>query len=140
MTAVPPTKIYSKMTAVASVAITTTAASSGLSDAIDLGGHTLSSIHVSTRWVNAALSFQGSLDGTNYFDVFTTTGGELIYGTSGSSAMVSKIISFDPATFSGIPYFKIRSGGTTAPITQGSSADPGSVTLTLGLYKSTPSQ
>lgn len=135
MTAVAPTKAYSKMWDKATVQISTLAASSGLSDTIDLQGMTLAGVLVSTAWTDAVLTVQGSLDNTNFFDVYTSTGGELTIGTSGSSAIVNRYIAVVPDQFYGIPFLRLRSGTGSSATTQGATRS-----LTLSLFKSTPSQ
>jgi len=135
MTATPPSYLRPKMTDRATVQISTTAASSGQSDGVDLGGNALGGVLVSTAWTDAQITVQGSFDGTTYFDVYTSTGGEVTIGTSGSSAIVGRYLSFDPFPFVGLPFIKLRSGTGASPVTQVATRS-----LTLALFKSTPSQ
>lgn len=64
-------------------------------------------------WNTAALSFQGSLDNTNFFNVFNGAT-ELSYAAIAASSWVA----FDPALFLGIPYIKVRSGTAGTPVNQ----------------------
>ena len=127
MTAVPPTNVRPKMTGIASVSVTS---STSTFDALDLGGSTLSAIQMSTAWTDASLTFQASLDGTNYFDVYSSTGGEIACTTTASRLLV-----FDPATFLGLPYIKVRSGTSGTGVNQAAAR-----TISLGLVKMAPSQ
>lgn len=95
----------------------------GLSDAINFGGGTISSIAMSTGWTDASLTFQGSLDGTNYYDVYTSTGGEVSYSTTASRALV-----FDPIFWAAFSSIKVRSGTAAIPVAQAAAR-----TLTIGL-------
>jgi hypothetical protein len=109
-------------TSVATVAFST--AATGLSDAAQLYGNTLCAIEMSTAvWTNAAITFQVSLDGTTYRDLYDTGGTEISHTTT-----ASRTIYFDPAPFQGFNWVKLRSGTSATPVAQ----DP-TKTVKLGL-------
>jgi hypothetical protein len=100
----------------ASVTITT--AATGLSEAVNLTGLTLSSIQTSTAWTAAVLGFQGNVDGsTNYYN-FYDKDGNLYYQTIDASRMVV----FDPAVFAGVQTLRLISE-TTAGVVVAQAAD-----------------
>lgn len=106
----------------ATVAFST--AADGLSDAAKLYGNTLCAIEMSTTvWTNAALTFQGSVDGTNYRDLYDTSGNEVSFTTT-----ASRLLYFDPAPFQGINFIKLRSGTGASAVAQLNTR-----TVTLGL-------
>lgn len=88
-----------------------------LSDAIYLGNRHLSGIIMPAAWTSAALTFQFSLDGTNYYNAFSLTA-ELTANTTAAAANQSINIATS-ATFHGARYLKIRSGTAATPVVQG---------------------
>ena len=90
-------------------------AADGLSTTVlDLNGNTLAAIEMSTGWTDASLSFLGSIDGTTtVFNIYTSTGGELTYGTS-----ASRLLQFDPNLWAGIRCVQLRSGTAAAAVAQ----------------------
>jgi hypothetical protein len=66
-----------------------------------------------STWTAAALTFQASIDGANFFDV-RYNGAEVM----DSAPPVSKWIAFDPAVFAAARYLKIRSGTSGTPVNQ----------------------
>lgn len=65
-----------------------------------------------STWTAAALSFQGSLDGQTFTDVYNDAGDEYTIPATASQSIVLDA----PLPF---PYIKIRSGLTGAPVAQG---------------------
>ena len=107
----------------ASISLTT--AADGVSEEINISGLTLSCVQMSTAWTDAAIGFQGSVDGsTNYYPVYNTAGDHLTYPTS-----ASRIVAFDPAPFAGLQRIKLVSE-TTAGVAVAQAA---ARTLILGL-------
>jgi len=90
----------------------------GLSDATPLSGQQLCSIQISSDWTDSALTFQGTLDGVNYYNVYTSTGGEVTYGSTAAGGNQSRVLIFDPWFWSGFRGIKIRSGTAAAPVAQ----------------------
>jgi hypothetical protein len=85
-----------------------------LSDAIDLGGRRLGAIVMPAAWTAAALTFQVSVDGTNYYNLYDQDGVEFSL-----SADTSRTIVIDPSYFALFRYIKIRSGTAGVPVNQG---------------------
>lgn len=72
----------------------------------------ISAIIMPAAWTTAVLSFQGSFDGVNFFDLYNDAGDEYQIPASASQAIVLNV----PLPF---PYVKVRSGLTGAPVNQG---------------------
>lgn len=101
-----------------SASLTTTIATgaTGLSGAIDLDTGTLSALIMPAAWTAAGLSFQISVDGTNFFDFYDKTNAEITM-----SVAASRAYQLDPSNWLGIRYMKIRSGTTGTPVNQAAS-------------------
>ena len=56
----------------------TIALGASLSDALNISSGSVSYIELPATWTTAVLTFQGSLDGTNYFNIFDDEGYEVI--------------------------------------------------------------
>lgn len=84
-----------------------------LSSVIDLGAGKLVAIQMPAAWTAAALTFQASIDGTNYFDVYDTST-ERNYTVAASRMLVLQL-----PDWVGIKYLKIRSGTSGTPVNQG---------------------
>ena len=96
------------------ISVTLSTTSTGQSDAIDCAGATLSSILMATSaWTNASMTFLGSIDGSNFYDIYGSTGNEIAYTTT-----ASRLMTFDPAFWLGMRWIKIRSGTTATPVAQ----------------------
>lgn len=105
------------------VDISTNAA--GTSDVINVTGLTISSIQMSTDWTDAAIGFNGNVDGsTNYYPVYNSAGDHLTYQTS-----ASRMVAFDPAQLSGLQVIQLVSK-TTAGVAVAQAATR---TIKLGL-------
>lgn len=94
---------------------TVTTSTDGLSDVIDLGGHQLSAIQMSTAWTGANMTFMGSVSSTAAMaSVYATTAvTELTYATS-----ASVLVAIDPTALKGLRYLQIRSGTAGTPVAQ----------------------
>lgn len=88
----------------------------GLSTGHDLQGYRVASIEMSTGWTAASLSFQGSPDGSTYYDLYDINGNELV-GTTTGNRMVCVDSQFALALGS-FQYVKLRSGLTAAIVAQ----------------------
>lgn len=101
------------------------AGATGVSDPINITGLTLSCIQMSAAWTDAGLGFRACVDGTtNYVPVYDTAGNFLTFQTS-----ASRLITFDPALFSGIQTLQLVSQTTAGVAVQ----QGGIRTLKLGL-------
>jgi hypothetical protein len=104
-------------------ATVTIANGQSLSGAIDLQGYSLVGLLMPSAWTAAALTFAGSVDNSNFYDV-ADSGAEINIG----SAAANTYILLSPATFLGLRYLKVRSGTNATPVNQGQAA---TVTLVL---------
>ena len=105
-------------------ATATIANGASLSNAVSLGTSDLISIIMPAAWTAAALTYQFSVDGTNFYDAYSTTA-EL----TATSAGASRIININAATYDAARYIKIRSGTSATPVNQ---AADRTLTLILG--------
>ena len=73
----------------------------------------LAGIVIPAGWVAADLTFQGSADGTDFYDVYDEFDAEVVV-----QAAASRYIILDPAKFMNFGWIKVRSGTTATPVTQ----------------------
>lgn len=92
---------------------TTIASGTSLSAAISLGPNTLVGIGMPAGWDAAAMSFQVTLDGTTFLDLFDETGAEYA-----PTVTLGQYITLDPSVFAGVVQIKVRSGTTGTPVNQ----------------------
>jgi hypothetical protein len=85
-----------------------------LSDALTLNGRQVAVIEMPTSWTAAPLTFQASMDGTNYFNIYDDSGDEYYV-----IAEASRRIHVDINILSQQKYIKVRSGTSTATVNQG---------------------
>lgn len=95
-------------------------AGASLSGGIDCLGQTLVGIILPAGWTTATLSFQGSVDGTNWYNIYAASGSEVVTGSFSASSYVA----LDPADFAGVPQLKVRSGSSSAATNQVSAVSP----------------
>lgn len=88
------------------------AESASLSSAIQSGGMAPSAILMPAGWDAAALTFQASVDGLTYLDVFDAAG-EL-----SQAAAADRLILLDTSVWVAMKDFKIRSGTSGVPVNQ----------------------
>lgn len=91
----------------------TIANGASLSSARDLQGRAVSAILMPATWDTAALTFQGSIDGVTYANIYDTDGVQLTV-----AADASRMIQIAPGMWMGVNYLKIRSGTSGAPVVQ----------------------
>lgn len=94
----------------------TIANGASLSDAVALGGNVIVGIAMPASWTAAVLTFQGSLDGTNFFDLYTEQ--DTTRAEKKLQASASDLILIAPSSFAGLQAIKIRSGTTGAAVAQ----------------------
>jgi hypothetical protein len=97
----------------------TISAGSALSAPVSVGAGLLVGILIPPAWTAASLTFQTSVDGVNWYDVYDELTNELTVQVPSASGAY---ILFDPDTWLGVNMFKIRSGTTAVPVNQASSA------------------
>lgn len=79
----------------------------------------LTSVIVPESWTAASITFQGSIDGVTFFDIYDYLGAEVTI-----QAGASRMIAIDD--FKGASHMKLRSGTSASPVPQ-----DGNITLTL---------
>lgn len=87
-----------------------------LAPAVDLTIYRVFAISMPTTWSAAAITFQASVDGINYFNVVDDTGTEV----SVTAAASQYIVLTTPAKMLGARWLKVRSGTSSVPVNQGS--------------------
>lgn len=97
----------------ANVLTVTIANGASLSDAAAIGAGTLIGIQLPTL-TSAALTFQGSFDGTTFAEVVDASNSAVSF-TATTGAIYIKA----PADLVGVPYLKVRSGTSGSPVNQG---------------------
>jgi hypothetical protein len=91
----------------------TIANGASLSDAIDTNGKALVSIFMPADWTAADLTFSGSLNGTDYFNVYDDADNELTI-----QAGEDRLILINREKLQGARYLKVRSGTSGAAVVQ----------------------
>jgi formylmethanofuran:tetrahydromethanopterin formyltransferase len=79
------------------------------SDAINMNGFDLVSLVLPAALTSTAMSFQASIDGTNFFTLYNT-GGAALTVTVGAS----RIVLFVPGDLGAFPFLKLVAGSTEA--------------------------
>ena len=92
----------------------TIANGSSLSDALNIGNRDVFALIMPAAWTSAGLTFQGSFDGTNYYNLYDDAGNEISF-TVGASRYV---VIASPAKFFGLKKLKIRSGTSGSAVNQ----------------------
>lgn len=98
------------------IAATIPSGATGLSAAIDLVAGRIVGIEMSAAWVAAGITFQVSMDGTNYFDLRNDAGTEVAITTD-----AARIIGFRGdlrSILEPFRYMKLRSGTSGTPVDQ----------------------
>lgn len=86
-----------------------------LSASIEVNGEHVIGVIVPAAWTAAGLSFQGSFDGTNFFELYDMTGVAITIPVVASSYTV-----IQPTAMHGVNFVKVRSGTSGSPVTQAS--------------------
>lgn len=101
---------------------TTIADNASLSAAVDLAGRGISAIIIPSTWVTATvITFQVSLDGSTYYDLYHNVSGTLTEYSVPVAA--SRYIALEQTKFFGVKFIKVRSGTQGSPVNQ--TADAG---------------
>jgi len=106
--------MYTRPSGVDPTVITATINSgASLSAAIELKGEALIGIIIPASWTTANLTFQGSVDGTNYSNIYDDLGTEVTV-----QASASRHIRLIPTNWIGYTHIKLRSGTSGTPVNQ----------------------
>lgn len=73
----------------------------------------LAAIQMPSAWTAANITFQGSVDGSIYYDLYDQYGTEVLV-----TAAASRVILLDLSMFAGINFVKLRSGTTGTAVNQ----------------------
>ena len=84
-----------------------------LSASVDIKDQPIVAIQMPSTWTTANLTFQGSSDGTNFFNVYNMEGDEFTV-----TVAASRYVVLSPFEFQWARYIKIRSGTSGAPVNQ----------------------
>jgi hypothetical protein len=98
----------------------TIAASAALSAIAEIGDNRIAAIVMPATWTTANLTFQASIDGTDFFDVYDEAGAEYSV-TAGASRYIG--LDAGALELSAINYIKVRSGTTGSPVNQGAARE-----------------
>lgn len=99
--------------AIASSVDASIASNASLSGAIDLAGGRLAAIKLPTGLEGTKLTFQASIDGSTFVDLYDEAGNEVTY-TVGANRMVRPPV----ADWLGFAWLKIRTGTSASPTVQ----------------------
>lgn len=91
----------------------TIAAGASLSGAVDLDGCHPVGLVMPAAWTAASITFQVSLDGVTYNNLYDSSGSEYTITTAASRRII-----LPPSDFAGVNYLKLRSGTSGAPVNQ----------------------
>lgn len=91
----------------------TIANNASLSDAVTLGAYRATALLMPAGWTAASITFQVSVDGTNYYNLYDAAGNEKTITVS-----TSRAVYLPTDDFLGFKYMKIRSGTAGSPVTQ----------------------
>lgn len=95
------------------------AAGASLSNAIQLEGMVILGIQMPAAWTAAAMTFQGSADGTTFGDVYDDGGTEVsIAATTAAVAARFLVNASVLEKLAAVRFLKIRSGTTGSPVNQ----------------------
>lgn len=89
------------------------AESASLSSAVELPTATLLGFIMPSAWTAADVTYQGSNDGTTWYDLHSDTAGEIT-----STVTAGKLISVYGYDFAACKWLRLRSGTSATPVAQ----------------------
>ena len=96
------------------ITVTISTAADGLSGSVDLTGHVLVGVQMSTAWTAAGITFAAATtDAGTYQAVYGSTGDELTLTTD-----ASRYVNLSPLTSVSYRHLKVRSGTNSVPVAQ----------------------
>lgn len=104
---------FTVVSAAPSSAACNIAINESLSTAIDLADQRAARIAVPADWTAANLTFQVSVDGVTYYNLYDKDGTEYTVVAAASRSMILPL-----ADWLGVRYVKVRSGTSAAPVVQ----------------------
>lgn len=100
-----------------SVRTVTIADEGNLSDSVHLSGLSPVGILIGAGWIAADLSFQASIDGTNFFNVHES-GTDTEHTIQAAASRYIGLLDAQRQPLQGVTHIKVRSGLSGAPVTQ----------------------
>ena len=91
----------------------TIASGQSITPAINLGGRIPVGVFMSAGWTAAGMTFQGSPDGSTYYDIHDAN------GEINMTVSAGIYVAFDPTKLFGVNFLKVRSGTSGVPVNQG---------------------
>ena len=92
-----------------------------LAAAIDISGQNVVGIQMPSAWTAAALSFQGSFDGTTYGEILDSAG-VAAAATAAASSYIA-LTAAQSANINAARWLIVRSGTSATPVNQGADRD-----------------
>lgn len=92
----------------------TIVAGTSLSPSIPVSRANVIALIMPSAWTAASVTFQGSIDGDNFFDIFDQAGNEITVPVAANRYVGG----LDALGFGCFNYFKIRSGTASVPVNQ----------------------
>lgn len=92
----------------------TIANGASLSGPLNIASRNFFGIIMPSTWTSAVLTFQGSFDGTNYFDLYDENGTEVSFIVGASRYVIIST----PSKFLGLKKLKVRSGTSGSAVNQ----------------------
>ena len=89
------------------------ASGTSLSELVTLKSHALNAIIMPAVWTAASITIQASIDGTNFFNVYTAAGAEYTITTA-----ASRYITIPASDLTSVKYLYFRSGTSGTPVSQ----------------------
>jgi hypothetical protein len=96
-----------------------------LSPAVDLGLQCLVRIDMPAAWTTAALTFQVSVDGVTYRNLYDYSGNE--FTVVSTVALANRAITVVIVDWLSVRFIKVRSGTSASPVNQGQDSSVGLV-------------
>ncbi len=94
-------------------ALVTIASGASLSGAVQLGDGVLAGILMPAAWTAAALTFEGSMDGSTFKPIYDDVGVEIQFTVD-----ADRVVIVAPYDFSALKFMKVRSGTLAAGVNQ----------------------
>lgn len=100
----------------------TIASGTSVSSSVDLGDMVLVGVVTPAAWTAAAITFEASLDGTNWRPMRNQTA-EVSIATAQISTTEARYISVDTNIFRGVRFIRLRSGVSGTLVNQGAARE-----------------
>lgn len=95
-------------------AVATISSGQSLSAAVAVGAGVVTALIMPSAWTAADISFQGSIDGVSFYDLYDAYDGEVT-----AKVAANRYVSIEGINFAGLTFLKMRSGPGAAAVNQG---------------------